>query len=154
MGPNLKSITLSSPDLAHGQPIEKRFTHEGNDDIPRLVVAGVPSDAVELAVIMHDPDAPWTYGFVHWTAYGIPTDVSELTPEVLATARTGPNETGDHAYLGPYPPPGHGTHHYFFEIYALDRKVEGEPTRDEFMREYAGNVIDQARICGTYERHE
>lgn len=152
MGPNLKSITLTSPDIAHGQPIDKRFTHEGTDDIPLLVIGSVPEDAVELAVIMHDPDAPWTYGFVHWTQYGIPTDVTELNAEVLAGTRTGPNETGESAYLGPYPPPGHGVHHYFFEVYALSRPVEGEPTRDEFLAEYASAVIDQARICGTYER--
>ena len=152
MGPNLKSITLTSPDIAHGKPIDKRFTHEGNDDVPLLVIGGVPSDAVELAVIMHDPDAPWINGYVHWTQYAIPTDVTELTPEVLANTRPGPNESGDPGYFGPMPPEGHGTHHYFFEVYALTRKVEGEPTRDEFLREYGSAVIDQARICATYER--
>lgn len=152
MGPNLKSITLTSPDLTHGEPIDKRFTHEGNDDIPRLIIGDVPEEAVELVLIMHDPDAPWTHGYVHWTHYGIPTDTTEVTEAVLAASRPGPNESGETGYFGPMPPPGHGKHHYFFEVYALSRKVEGAPTRTEFLAEYEQAVIDQARICVTYER--
>ena len=127
MGPNLKSITLTSPDIAHGKPIDKRFTHEGNDDVPLLVIGGVPNDAVELAVIMHDPDAPWINGYVHWTQYSIPTDVTELTPEVLANTRPGPNESGDPGYFGPMPPEGHGTHHYVFEVYPSPARLKANP---------------------------
>lgn len=27
-------------------------------------------------------------------------------------------------YKGPAPPPGHGTHHYYFWVYALDQDLE------------------------------
>jgi phosphatidylethanolamine-binding protein (PEBP) family uncharacterized protein len=53
-------------------------------------------------------------------------------------------------YYGPQPPPGHGDHHYYFWVYALDTNVEGTPTREEFLQKYAGNIIEQNRIVGIY----
>ena len=47
--------------------------------------------------------------------------------------------------------PGHGEHHYYFWVYALDTTVEGTPTREEFLQKYAGNIIEQNRIVGIYE---
>ena len=54
--------------------------------------------------------------------------------------------------MGPQPPEGHGLHHYYFWIYALDTKVIGEPSREEFLEKYADNIIEQNRIIGTYQR--
>jgi len=56
-------------------------------------------------------------------------------------------------YYGPQPPAGHGEHHYYFWVYALDTKVEGTPNREEFLQKYAGNIIEQNRIVGIYQNH-
>jgi phosphatidylethanolamine-binding protein (PEBP) family uncharacterized protein len=63
----------------------------------------------------------------------------------------GPNGAGGKQYYGPQPPAGHGEHHYYFWVYALDTKVDGTPTREEFLQKYAGNIIEQNRIVGIYE---
>ncbi|MFX0543136.1 hypothetical protein ACEWPM_015570 [Roseovarius sp. S4756] len=54
-------------------------------------------------------------------------------------------------YYGPQPPEGHGKHHYYFWVYALNTTVEGTPTREEFLDKYADNIIEQNRIVGLYE---
>ena len=59
--------------------------------------------------------------------------------------------------MGPMPPKGHGTHHYHFEIFALDRPLDmdggGEsPDRDQLMTMMAGHVVAYGEVVGVYER--
>ncbi|HLU98416.1 MAG TPA: YbhB/YbcL family Raf kinase inhibitor-like protein [Thermobifida alba] len=51
---------------------------------------------------------------------------------------------------GAAPPAGHGVHHYYFWVYALDTRVAGEPTLEEFLTSYGDHVIEQNRVVGTY----
>ncbi|MBK5117621.1 MAG: YbhB/YbcL family Raf kinase inhibitor-like protein, partial [Thermoleophilia bacterium] len=66
----------------------------------------------------------------------------------------GKNSAGQNSYMGPAPPAGHGTHHYYFWVYALDDDLDLEPglTRRELIDRIGDNVIEQARIVGTYRR--
>lgn len=140
-------LTVNSPDLAPGERIADRFAGEEGAETPRLEVLGIPEDAVELAVICHDPDAPVDGGFTHWTHYGL----SATEGLVDASAgRPGPNDDGSLGYVGPFPPKGDGDHRYFFSVYALKSPVAGTPTREEFMNEYRGEVIESADLVGMY----
>jgi Raf kinase inhibitor-like YbhB/YbcL family protein len=104
-------------------------------------------------MICHDPDAPVPHGFTHWTLYGIPADTTEIVgPDADATYRPGHNDFGAVGYGGPQPPEGHGTHHYYFWVYALGRAVEGTPSRLEFLEAYGDDILEQNRVVGTYER--
>ena len=109
----------------------------------------MPAAAVELALICHDPDAPRPRGFTHWVVYGLPPDLTTIGP---GAGRVGPNSLGQRSYSGPNPPIGHGIHHYFFWVYALSTQVRGEPTREVFLDSYAGAIIEQNRVVGTYSR--
>lgn len=124
---------------------------DGGNTVPALTISGAPSGTVELAIICHDPDAPLPHGFTHWTVYGVPGDASTVDPTVDGV-RTGPNALGEAAWTGPQPPVGHGVHHYYFWVYALNRPVSGEPTREAFLDEYADAIIEQARFVGTFKR--
>jgi Raf kinase inhibitor-like YbhB/YbcL family protein len=140
---------LTSPDISGGERIGEEFAGQEGARTPRMVVSGVPDGAVELALICHDPDAPMPHGFTHWTLYGL----DAVDGEIGASAgRAGPNDDGGSGYVGPFPPHGHGDHHYFFWVYALSRAVDGEPTRDEFLDRYDDAVVGQARLVGTYSR--
>ncbi|WNM23648.1 YbhB/YbcL family Raf kinase inhibitor-like protein [Demequina capsici] len=145
----LKDLALTSPDIANGTRIDERFAGEVGSETPRMVVKGVPDDAVELAIICHDPDAPLPHGFTHWTLYGLPAIDGEIIPDV---GRPGLNDDESFGYVGPFPPYGHGDHRYYFWVYALKRPVRGEPSRDEFLHRYADAVIEQARLVGIYSR--
>lgn len=146
----VEDLTITCRSFGPGQPIPHEHAVEGDDAMPVLDIAGVPADAVELAVICHDPDAPRPNGFTHWAAYGLAP--STATVGEVEPSRQGPNGLGRNGYTGPNPPPGHGPHHYYFWVYALDTAVDGTPSREEFLTRYAANVLEQNRVVGTYER--
>lgn len=147
---NIKDLKIESRDFVSGGRLADIHAGDKGNVLPRLTISGVSSDAVELVVVCHDPDAPLARGFTHWTLYGLPTSTTELTADSVAGLRNGPNGMGQSSYYGPQPPGGHGTHHYYFWVYALNTRVEGAPTREQFLERYADNIVEQNRIVGTY----
>ena len=147
----IDKLAVSSPDFKNLGPIPENFSADGGNDTPRIEFDGAPEGTVEFAVIVNDPDAPLAQGFTHWVVYGIPADARSID---LTTAgvRQGPNGLGSAAYFGPQPPVGHGEHHYYFFLYALNAPVQGEPTREEFLERYADSIIEQARTVGVFRR--
>ncbi|WP_297081977.1 YbhB/YbcL family Raf kinase inhibitor-like protein [uncultured Demequina sp.] len=143
----LKDLALSSPDIADGGRIDDRFAGQHGGVAPRIEVSGVPADAVELALVCHDPDAPLPHGFTHWTLYGLEPADGLID---ASAGRPGPNDDGGVGYVGPFPPPGHGLHRYYFWVYALSRSVEGTPSRAQFLDGWADAVVEQARLVATY----
>lgn len=153
-GLNLGDLTISSPAFGHGEPIPERHTTEGDDVSPALEWSSVPDGTRQLALVCHDPDAPLTHGFTHWVVYGIPADATGI-PEGGGDAFVqGTSDFEKEAFGGPAPPPGHGTHHYFFHLYALDTEVDAPAglTRAALSDRIDGHIIEQARIVGTFER--
>lgn len=140
-------LQLTSPDFRPDDRLADAHSRDGGSQVPRLAVTGVPGGTVELAIICHDPDAPTPHGFTHWTLYGLPASDGPIRPE---KGRPGPNDAGKVGYTGPYPPHGHGVHHYYFFVYALSRPVVGTPTKREFLDRYADAVIAVNRLVGTY----
>jgi Raf kinase inhibitor-like YbhB/YbcL family protein len=158
MGFALSDMTLTSSGFDRGEPIPTKHTGEDEDVSPVLSWRGQPEGTRSFALICHDPDAPLvkpggTYGFVHWVLYGIPGSIAEL-PEGVGDYIQGINDFGKPGYGGPMPPEGHGTHHYFFGLLALDADPELEPglTMWELLEKIEPNVIAMNRLMGTYTR--
>lgn len=143
------ALTIHSADFSDGGRIPRRLSAEGENDTPSLTFAGVPSSAVELALICHDADAPGPAGFTHWTVYGLAPSTVDLAS---ASYREGPNDAGRPGWYGPKPPVGHGTHRYTFTVYALAAPVAGAPAREEFLAAHTGAILDRATLVGTYSR--
>jgi Raf kinase inhibitor-like YbhB/YbcL family protein len=110
----------------------------------------VGSDAVVLAFVLNDPDAPLPNGFTHWTLFNIPADTTEISEANFRDFTQGLNGIGEPVYTGPQPPQGHGVHHYFFWVYALDTRVDGPHSRESFLEKYAGNILEQNRCVATF----
>lgn len=145
-------FVVKSLDFDNLGPIPIRHTTEGDNVPPRIVISGWPSETKELALIVHDPDAPLPYGFTHWCVYGIePTDQSVSIGDE-SSYQEGPNGLGEYGYTGPEPPRGHGVHHYYFYAYALNTKVAEPLSREDFLNIYGDSVLAQCRLVGTYER--
>lgn len=153
-GMHLGDLTITSPAFRHGSPIPERHTTEGDDVSPPLEWTNAPDGTRQLALVCHDPDAPLTDGFTHWVAYGISPDASGLAEGASGQHVEGRNDFGKEGYGGPAPPPGHGTHHYYFHLYALDSELDAGAglTRAELLQRIDDHIIEQARIVGTYER--
>ena len=149
MGLNIGDLTITTDAFEANGRIPDRFTVDGGNEQPRLAVHGVPADAVELAVVVHDPDAPLPRGYTHWAVYGLPAQSGDVD---AGAGRQAKNSAGDAAWMGPQPPVGHGDHRYYFWVYALSRAVEGEPSREEFLDAFADAILEQNRVVGTYSR--
>jgi Raf kinase inhibitor-like YbhB/YbcL family protein len=148
---NVADLRLRSPAFDGHKPIPQRHASDGEDIAPALEWSGVPEGTRAFALIVHDPDAPLVDGFTHWVAYGIPGDATSL-PEGGGDAVSGANALGNRGYNGPAPPPGHGPHHYYFWIYALDDEPVLDPGLDRraLFDRIEDHVIEQARLIGTY----
>lgn len=158
MGFALSDIELSSTVFQQRGDIPKKHTGEGKDVSPPLSWSNVPEGTKSFALICHDPDAPLVtpggYGFVHWVLYNIPASVTQLA-EGDEGHTSGANNFGRNGYGGPMPPNGHGVHHYFFWILALDVETELEPglSMDQLLTRIEPNVIGMNRLVGVYARN-
>lgn len=156
------SIEVRSAAFADGEVIPRRYAGDGEDVSPPLAWSHVPRETREVAVLCEDPDAPMASPFVHWLVHGLPPGVRALGEGVtratfvpgLPPAHQGRNSGQDTGYMGPLPPPGHGVHHYYFEVFALDQPLglRALCTRDELVQAMRGHVLASGVLVGTYER--
>jgi Raf kinase inhibitor-like YbhB/YbcL family protein len=157
MGFALSKMKLTSTAFQAGGGIPAKHTGEGEDVSPALAWSDVPEGTKSFAVVCHDPDAPLvkpgTYGFVHWVLYGIPGDARQLAEGVKEHVQ-GSNDFGNQGYGGPMPPEGHGRHHYFFWLLALDAAPDlpAGLSMWDLLERIEPHVIGMNRLVGTYER--
>jgi len=156
------SIEVSSTAFVEGGAIPRRYAGDGDDVSPALSWSRVPDRTRSVAVLCEDPDAPFPSPFVHWLVHGLPAMVHSLPEGVgksatvpgVPAAHQGSNSGHDTGYMGPMPPPGHGVHHYYFQVFALDAALDLDesPTRDELVRAMRGHVLASGSLIGTYVR--
>lgn len=129
-----QGIVVTSDGVGPEGRIDSRHAAMGGDLSPPLSWSPVEG-AGAYALIVEDPDAPREAPFVHWLAWNIPGDATEL-PEGLPTAPRlvspqgmiqGRNDMHGHGWFGPKPPPGHGPHRYHFQLFALDGPLDLDP---------------------------
>ncbi|WP_250122314.1 YbhB/YbcL family Raf kinase inhibitor-like protein [Chroococcidiopsis sp. CCMEE 29] len=150
----IKELQIVSPAFTSLERIPKRYTSEGENISPPLEWSGLPPGTQQLALICHDPDAPLTRGFTHWVIYSIPLTASQMAEAGGSKFTEGTNSAEQLGYIGPAPPVGHGPHHYYFWLYALDKELDLKPglNREQLLDAIAEHVIEQARLVGVYER--
>ena len=150
-------LTLSTSAFVDGETIPAKFTCEGANVSPAFSWSGVPGGAKSLALACIDPDAPGGV-FHHWAIYDLPADLDGLEEGVDAAglgAREAVTDFRKPGYGGPCPPPGHGTHHYHFRLYALDvERLDLHDAADcRAVVDAAGDAaLETAEIVGLYER--
>ena len=145
-------MKISSSAFKRGGRIPKKYTGEGEDRSPPLLIEELPKGTHCIALIMDDPDAP-AGTFDHWLAWNIPAEMKRLAEGVELTHQ-GTNHFGETSYRGPMPPKGHGIHHYFFKAYALDDDIDLEEgaSKEDLLEAMESHILDEAEYMGTYER--
>ncbi|MFB6164282.1 MAG: YbhB/YbcL family Raf kinase inhibitor-like protein [Haloarculaceae archaeon] len=154
-------LSVTSPAFGDGEPIPPRYTPDGANVSPPLSIAGVPSGASALAVVVDDPDAPGGR-FVHWLLWNLPADRTSIPSGVprkrvvppLGDARQGTNGFGRVGYDGPRPPRDGGPHTYRVTVSALDHElaVPAGARRERLSQPLAAATVAAGRLTGTYER--
>jgi len=157
-----KPLKISSPEFNDGSSIPPIFAGKGENISPPLKWANGPKGTKSYAILMEDPDVKEQAPFVHWTIYNIPANVLELPaavpslPELahLDGAGQGKNDMGSIGYVGPNPPPTDSSHHYHFQIFALDKKLDLPvgATREELLDAMRTHVLAVSSIVGLYDQ--
>ena len=156
-----ESLQLTSPAFQNGGELPVRFTADGDKLSPPLAWAGVPPQAKGVVLVIEDPDAPAPSPLVHTLAWALQGHDGELAEGALKSPGSGGEaiSLGRNAFLGaeylpPDPPPGHGSHRYAFQVFALDAAPElsGKPIRTQVAHAMKGHVIAKGLLVGTYGR--
>jgi Raf kinase inhibitor-like YbhB/YbcL family protein len=129
---------------------------------PKISWTGAPATTQSFAIVFHDMEVSLgnnpTDDVLHWIVWDIPATSTGL-PEGVAAGdlpdgtRQGANIARGNSYMGPGTPAGR-THHYMFEVYALNAKL-GLPntaTRAEVLAAMAGKVVGKGVYGGRYRQ--
>lgn len=143
---------LTSPAFNHGSQIPSRYTCDGENINPHLVLHGVPVTAKSLVLLMEDPDAPSGL-YTHWVLWNIPPETREIKEHTAPWGcEQGYNSSNQIGYDGPCPPSG--SHRYIFRLYALDQKLKlaADADRRTLEEAMAQHVMATTELIGTYSR--
>jgi Raf kinase inhibitor-like YbhB/YbcL family protein len=145
-------LVVSSSAFAHGGAIPARYSSYGANEIPPLAWSALPAGARSLALLVEDPDASTPQPFVHWGVWNL-APASGAIPQALAGAAQGKNGAGLAAWRGPHPP-DIKPHHYHFELFALDAKLDlpADTTRDSLVAAMNGHVVGKGQLVGVFTK--
>ncbi len=164
-------MTLTVAGFPDGGQIPVKFSQAapgvapGEGLSPALSWTNTPPGTQSFVLNMRDMDVSrnkTTDDQAHWVVWNIPATTTNL-PEGVPKGSQRPDGSFQISATGPmYRGPGAGAngpyHHYMFEIYALDTKLDVQPTTDAFetranvMKAMNGHVIGKAVYGGLFRR--
>src|SRR5688572_5214906 len=146
-------MVLTIPAFPDGGQIPVRFSQAAEGAAPGEGTS--PAGTQSFVLHMHDMDLArnkTTDDQPHWVIWNIPATATGL-PE--GTPKGSPRPDGSYqisatgpVYRGPGAPATGPMHHYMFEVFALDTKLDVQPSADAF--ETRANVLKamQGHILG------
>jgi Raf kinase inhibitor-like YbhB/YbcL family protein len=161
--PVLFSMTTTA--FADGTDIPAKYTQAGNQTSPAIMWMNVPAGTVTFLLHMHDLEVSRNHTSddqLHWIVWNIPGSATALPEGVpmgaqLQNGAYQLSATGA-VYRGPGAPAGGPRHHYTFELYALDTKIDVQPgtdafeTRTSIMKAIQGHILGKAVYMGLFHR--
>jgi Raf kinase inhibitor-like YbhB/YbcL family protein len=118
-----EEMKITSPAFGIGGFIPVKYSCDGENVNPPLIISDAPKGTTTFVLIMDDPDAP-RGAFTHWVEI-FPANTREI-PENYRKAGGWriTNDAGKEGYIGPCPPDGQ--HTYRFKLYAVDLACRGD----------------------------
>ena len=164
-GPAARPMTLTTTAFPDGGQIPAKYTQAGEQVSPALAWTNTPAGTVTFLLHMHDIDVArnkTTDDQAHWVVWNIPGTAMGL-PEGVPKGETladGSHQTSASGpvYRGPGAPATGPMHHYVFEIFALDTKLDITPGADAFetranmMKAIQGHILGKATYMGLFRR--
>jgi Raf kinase inhibitor-like YbhB/YbcL family protein len=169
--PAARPMTLTVSGFQDGGQIPVKFSQAaegaapGEGTSPAISWSNVPAGTQSFFLHMHDLDVArnkTTDDQAHWVVWNIPASSTGL-PEGVPKGSQMPDgsyqisATGP-VYRGPGAPATGPMHHYMFEVYALDTKLDVQPAADAFetranvMKAIQGHVLGKAVYGGLFKR--
>jgi len=167
-GPAMTMTVMGFPD---GGQIPVKFSQAapgaapGEGTSPAISWANPPAGTQSFVLNMHDMDVArnkTTDDQAHWVVWNIPPTATGMPEGVqkgsqLSDGRFQISATGP-VYRGPGAPANGPPHHYMFELFALDTKLDVKPTADAFetranvMKAMQGHILGKAVYGGLFRR--
>jgi Raf kinase inhibitor-like YbhB/YbcL family protein len=167
-GPATPPLIMTSSAWEDGSVIPDKYTQAAGATAPspELKWTQVPMGTQSFVLLMHDPEPVLAKGskmdITHWLVWNIPGTSTGLSEGVAAgelpdgTRQVSLRSNG---YMGPGAPAG-PYHHYTFELYALDTKLDvpmGAPgdaakTRMAVVDAMDGHVLGKAVLVAKFHR--
>jgi Raf kinase inhibitor-like YbhB/YbcL family protein len=165
------AMTMTIAGFPDGGEIPVRFSQAapgaapGEGTSPAITWANPPAGTQSFVLNMRDLDVArnrTTEDQAHWVVWNIPASSTGL-PEGVPRGSQLPDGSYQISVTGPvYRGPGAAAtgprHHYVFELYALDTRIDVQPTADAFetrtnvMNAMQGHVLRKAVYGGLFRR--
>jgi Raf kinase inhibitor-like YbhB/YbcL family protein len=164
-GPPAVPMALSTTAFPDGGVIPNRYTQVEKQVSPALTWTNAPANTQSFVLHMHDPDVSRNRTVddqVHWLVWNIP-GTSKGLPEGVAEGAELPDGSRQISASGQvYRGPGAGAngpmHHYTFEVFALDTKIDVPNGTDAWVVRKAvmdamnGHIVGKAVYVGLFRR--
>jgi Raf kinase inhibitor-like YbhB/YbcL family protein len=168
-GPQAPPLIMTSSAWEDGGVIPDKYTQAAGatSPSPELKWSQVPMGTQSFVLLMHDPEPVLNKGskmdITHWLVWNIPGTSMGLPEGMMAgelpdgTRQASLRSTG---YMGPGAGPG-PYHHYTFELYALDTKLDipvpaapaqTADTRNAIVNAMDGHVLGKAVLVARFHR--
>ncbi len=157
-------LTLTTAAFEDGGVIPNKYTQaDPNPVSPKLEWTNVPANTVSFVLYMHDPDVALrrtTEDMLHWILFNIPGDARSLAEGIPTNSQPSDgsvqikNGGGVIGYRGPGAGAAGPYHHYTFELFALDTKLDLGPdaTRADVMKAMDGHILGKGVLTGRFHR--
>ncbi len=160
-------MVLTTTAFADGAIIPLKYTQASPDGTvsPDLTWTNVPAGTQSFVLWMHDVDLALnktSEDNLHWLVWNIPGQSTGLPINVpkgtqladgsFQVSYAGPN------YRGPGAPAAGPLHHYVFELFALDIKLDGQAaatapeTKTNIFKMMQGHILGKAAYVGLFKR--
>ena len=163
-GPPMAMTTTAFED---GGVIPAKFVG-GMGVSPELKWTNTPMGTQSFVLLMHDPDVALggnSLDVTHWLVWNIPGTATSLPEGMMAAAELpdGTRQVSLRAmgYMGPGAPANGPYHHYTFELFALDTKLdvpaaanaqEAAAKREAVMMAMQGHIRGKAVVVGRFHQ--
>jgi len=165
-GPAAPPLVMTTTAFEDGGIIPAKFVGQMGVS-PELKWTQVPMGTQSFVLLMHDPDVALqrsTLDVTHWLVWNIPGTSTGLPEGVMPVAELpdGTRQVSLRAagYMGPGAPANGPYHHYTFELFALDIKLdvpagttqEAAATRAAVMKAIEGHALGKAVLVGRFHQ--
>jgi Raf kinase inhibitor-like YbhB/YbcL family protein len=156
-GGGLVPMLVESNAFPDGGIAPLKFSFYGSNTQPDFKISNLPDSAQTIAIIMHDLDVAMggnTDDVLHWVAYNIPVTkpVTQIEEGKLPEGSAQGRGIRGNGYMGMGAPNGPRYHHYVFEFYALNAKLDLPETagRPELLAAMQGKVVGKAAYVARF----
>jgi Raf kinase inhibitor-like YbhB/YbcL family protein len=163
-------MRLVSTDVSDGKPLAGKFTCSAGADAvsPGLQWMQAPRATASFTLIVHDMEPRPRKGvddILHWMVWNMPAGANSLPAGISSASAELPDgshqtngnagQGGNFGYRPPCPPQDVPVaHHYAFELFALDEKLDlpATATRADVMKAMDGHIAGHASIVAPFNR--